>query len=46
MIRRIIGNSISLYIALVVLFLLFWLVKKIGPVSGLASTAESFAQPH
>lgn len=43
MIRAILGNSVSLFIALVVLFFLFWLLKKVVPAAG---GIERFAAPH
>lgn len=43
MIRGILGNSVSLFIALVILFFLFWLLKKFIPG---AATIERFAAPH
>lgn len=46
MIGAILRNAIALYIALVVLFFIFWGLKKVGVTAGPAATLERFAQPH
>lgn len=46
MIGSILRNSASLAIALIVLFFIFWLLKRLPVVGGAAATVEHFTQPH